>query len=237
MYYITISNGLLKDGHRQRMGAAVWEFMWLLDKMTDKIDGKVLGGKPVQLKEISDNLASHEDTVCKNISKLRKEGYIKTRRTPYGMVVWVQKPKKFFQKDKERVGESSVSDDRESAETPIVRESAKTPITNKDSTAKDRTIHIATDVAGVEVNELMGVFYKTINPALDFKNKTQRRAAESLIRAVGKEKALVAAQYAISIQNQKYARAITKPTELKENYGWLQAHFSKKKNNGVFISS
>jgi hypothetical protein len=53
MFYITVSNGLLKDDHRKRIGSAVWEFMWLIDKIT-RIDedgkGWVLGGKPINSK-------------------------------------------------------------------------------------------------------------------------------------------------------------------------------------------
>ena len=59
-FYIQIQNGLLRDGHRQRMGSAVWEYMWCLDKLT-KIDddgnGYVLGGKPVRLAELKKGLA------------------------------------------------------------------------------------------------------------------------------------------------------------------------------------
>ena len=47
MFYISVSNGLLQGSHQARMGAAVWQFMWLIDKVT-RIDadgwGWVLGG-------------------------------------------------------------------------------------------------------------------------------------------------------------------------------------------------
>ncbi|MDD4989110.1 MAG: hypothetical protein PHV42_01655 [Candidatus Pacebacteria bacterium] len=50
--YFTVSKGLLDPKHRQRMGVAVWEFLWCLDRVT-KINadglGLVLGGKPVNL--------------------------------------------------------------------------------------------------------------------------------------------------------------------------------------------
>jgi len=96
-FYITISNGLLRDGHRKKMGSAVWEFMWCIDRIT-KIDnygvGWVLGGKPIQLLEMADGV--DEDTVSRNLIKLEKEGYIKRIRTPYGLSLRVMKSKKTF---------------------------------------------------------------------------------------------------------------------------------------------
>lgn len=99
MFYISVSNGLLKDGHRQRMGEAVWEFMWLLDHMT-RIDGSgygwVLGGKPVKLAELSQDLGVHRSTISRSLSRLREEGYIDVIYAPYGLVIRVCKARKVF---------------------------------------------------------------------------------------------------------------------------------------------
>jgi len=101
-FYISVSNGLLTEEHRNNMGSAVWQFMWILDKIT-KIDdngvGWVLGGKPIKLKEMSFGL--HDNTVSANISALEKSGYIQTKRTPYGMTIKVMKAKKRFNKSTE----------------------------------------------------------------------------------------------------------------------------------------
>lgn len=97
MFYITVSNGLLKDGHRKRMGSAIWEFMWCLDKITkidSKGDGYVLGGKPVKLEEFGFDV--DVDTIGANLAKLEEAGYIKRTRTPYGTVIKVMRAKKRF---------------------------------------------------------------------------------------------------------------------------------------------
>lgn len=98
-FYISVSNGLLKDNHRKRIGTAVWEFMWCLDKIT-KIDekgiGYVLGGKPIKLAEIARQMNFHKNTVSQNLAKLEKEGYIHKTLTPYGIVIRVMKAKKRF---------------------------------------------------------------------------------------------------------------------------------------------
>jgi hypothetical protein len=99
MFYISISNGLMKDGHRKRIGEAVWEFMWLIDKVT-KIDdegyGYVLGGTPIKLADIASDHGVHRDTVSANLQKLEDQGYIKKTVAPYGLVIRVVKAKKRF---------------------------------------------------------------------------------------------------------------------------------------------
>ena len=76
-FFIEITNNLLDPKHRKKMGTAVWEFMWCLDKIT-KIDeegrGWILGGKPIQLKDISKELGILEHNISKNKNKLKKEG-------------------------------------------------------------------------------------------------------------------------------------------------------------------
>jgi hypothetical protein len=96
-FYIQVTNGLLSAEHRKRMGSAVWEFMWLLDKITmidDKGTGLVMGGKPINLMDIQAELGIAVNHISENLSKLREEGYIETTRTPHGLIIRVNKAKK-----------------------------------------------------------------------------------------------------------------------------------------------
>ena len=97
MFYISISNGLLEGKHQAKMGSAVWQYMWLIDKVT-KIDeqgvGWVLGGKPIKLEELAIHIT--RDAVSRNLKKLEKEGYIKIKHAPYGLIITVMKAKKRF---------------------------------------------------------------------------------------------------------------------------------------------
>lgn len=91
---------------------------------------------------------------------------------------------------------------------------------------------LATEVAGV--NEIFDVFYKSVNPVIQYGNKTERKAAETLINKIGYDKAIKAAMYAVSIQGTQYSPMITKPTQLLNKYGELQAHYAKNiKNSDV----
>lgn len=101
-FYISISNGLLENDHQKRMGPAVWQFMWLIDKVT-KIDedgtGWVLGGKPIHLQDLANSVT--EDTVSRNLQRLELEGYIVINHAPYGLIIKVLKTKKRFGKNVE----------------------------------------------------------------------------------------------------------------------------------------
>lgn len=122
MYYITISNGLLDGDHQSRMGTAVWQYMWCIDKVT-MIDeegwGHVLGGKPVNLADFGDHVT--EDTVSRNLHRLQDEGYIRIIHTPYGIKIMVARAKKRFGKNVER-GSTKMSDPHRKNVEPNIRQ-------------------------------------------------------------------------------------------------------------------
>jgi hypothetical protein len=92
-----LSNGLLTREHRKKMGSAVWEFLWFIDRTTSEGDGYgiVLGGQPVTYARIAQCLGSSERAVRANCQRLKFHGYIRVKRTPHGSQVWVAKSKKF----------------------------------------------------------------------------------------------------------------------------------------------
>lgn len=119
--------------------SCIWVYLWLLDKMT-KIDektelGKVWGGKPIKVEQ---DLKSFGDkkTVYKILSKLEKEGYIKTTRTPYGKSIFITKAKKIFGR---RV-ESGISLERSTQSG--ISESDNLGILGSESGYSNKTIHL-----------------------------------------------------------------------------------------------
>jgi hypothetical protein len=95
-YPIPIWNGIFE--HYDRIGDAIWEFLWCIDKVTVERDGFgiVLGGAPVKLEKVVAELkGSRKETVRKHFKKLVAEKYLVMRRTPYGQVIGVLNSKKF----------------------------------------------------------------------------------------------------------------------------------------------
>jgi len=93
---IPLWNGVFE--HYGRIGDAIWEFAWCIDKITEERQGVgiVLGGSPVKLRAIVDALkGSNKETVRRHLDGLEKENYIRRRRTPYGYVIEVLNSRKF----------------------------------------------------------------------------------------------------------------------------------------------
>jgi DnaD/phage-associated family protein len=117
-FYFPVYSGLLTAQHRERIGPAIWEFLWLISKVTKEIEedgetwGIVLGGKPVKLAEIAAELGGSERTVKRNIARLKDEGYIEAIRAPYGEIYKVRKSKKFARKNRSAKNGTSL-DERE----------------------------------------------------------------------------------------------------------------------------
>jgi DnaD/phage-associated family protein len=117
-FYFPVYSGLLTAQHREKIGPAIWEFLWLISKVTKEVQeegetwGIVLGGRPVKLAEIAGELGGSERTVKRNIARLKDEGYIETVRAPYGEIYKVRKSKKFVHKNRSAKNGTSL-DERE----------------------------------------------------------------------------------------------------------------------------
>jgi len=106
--------------HCGRIGSALWEFVWCLDKITEERDGTgiVLGGAPVKIRQIAADLDRGEHTVRRNLDRLEGENYISRTRTPYGFSIRVRNSQKFqiWSKKRER-HKRPVCTERECPET------------------------------------------------------------------------------------------------------------------------
>ena len=93
---IPLWNGIFE--HYDRIGDALWEFAWRIDRITKEHDGVgiVLGGAPVRLRDVVAALhGSKKETVRRHMQGLDEAGYIRRRRTPYGYVIEVPNSLKF----------------------------------------------------------------------------------------------------------------------------------------------
>lgn len=100
---VTIWSGLWLGKHRGNMGMAVWTYGWLVSHQTKEKNGYglVLGGKPLNLKEIAQALGISERTVSRDLSNLDSHGYITRTVNPCGVSIYISKAKKFnWKKDK-----------------------------------------------------------------------------------------------------------------------------------------
>lgn len=97
--------------HCGRIGPALWEFVWIIDKITEERDGigLVLGGAPVKIGHIAIDLNRGEHAVRRNLDRLEDRKYIERTRTPYGFVIKVRNSYKFqiwSRKENVNIGQS-----------------------------------------------------------------------------------------------------------------------------------
>jgi hypothetical protein len=93
---IPLWNGVFE--HYSRIGDALWEFAWCIDRITEERDGVglVLGGAPVKIPRIVNDLkGSRRETVRRHLDHLENENFIRRRRTAYGHVIEVLNSRKF----------------------------------------------------------------------------------------------------------------------------------------------
>jgi len=116
---IYVWNGVLEAKHRKRIGEAIWEFLWCLDRITQERDGVglVLGGKPVKCEDVAEGFGVSERTTRRHFDILEREGYIERTLTPYGYTIRVRNSRKFRVKEvgqecptSNRTGRTNLSD-------------------------------------------------------------------------------------------------------------------------------
>ena len=92
-----VYSGLLQNSHRKKIGEAIWEFLWCIDKTTLEEEGIgwVLGKKPVKIDEISLDLGESRSTVQRHLETLKRHHYITVIRARRGIVIGVLKSKKW----------------------------------------------------------------------------------------------------------------------------------------------
>jgi len=112
-----------------------------------------------------------------------------------------------------------------------VQQPTKDTIT-KDTITKD--IATAENTAGIQ--KIFDIFYKTINPTINFGNKTNRNATLDLIKQFGLEAIIKITKYACKVQSQQFAPVITTPYQLKEKMAQLKIFADREKSKKIKIS-
>jgi hypothetical protein len=233
-FYIEITNNLLEPKHREAMGESVWFYMWLLDKMTSVDEngiGKVLGGRPIKLEEVIEDLGVSQRTYSRYCSRLKRGGYIKTRRTPYGMVIFVNKAKKRFGQKSDTPHMAHPDTPHLTRDTPkVAGKICQNSLNKEDKTKRQDNRQDISSEQSSHTNEIITLF-KDVNPTFErlYKHKTQRSAVERLVKKFGVEKITNTVKALAEVTGRKYAPRITTPLELERDLGKLITFYKQEK--------
>lgn len=87
------------------------------------------------------------------------------------------------------------------------------------------------------VNQIFNIFHDTINPTINYGNKTCRKATEILIKEYGLETVKQVAALACKCHGKPYMPVITTPYQLKEKWSALEAAVQQQGNKSKTIQS
>lgn len=88
-----------------------------------------------------------------------------------------------------------------------------------------------------EVNMIMEAFQMHLNPTINYGNKTQRKAAQDLITALGSlERVMNAIKYVVEIRADRFAPVVTTPYQLKEKLGALMLYHEKRRSTNSIVN-
>lgn len=84
-------------------------------------------------------------------------------------------------------------------------------------------------LSGIE--QVIDIFYKSVNPTINWGNRTTRKAAADLIKKFGLEDTLRMARAVVAVQGKPYSPVATTPYQMKEKLAQFKIYFDKEKNN------
>jgi hypothetical protein len=106
MHWLKLSAGLLERKHREKIGPALWEFLWLVSKQYP--GGAVCQGEPIAASRIASDLGTAIATVRRGLNRLEREQYIRCEAVSgRGNRYFIVKDKRF-----------GLADSQESASSP-----------------------------------------------------------------------------------------------------------------------
>jgi hypothetical protein len=162
-FNIGLRNGLLDRKHYQAMrGDALWLYSFLLDLQTRRVDkdrlGKVAGGVPISDADIAGTFGCSGKTISRWREKLVRAGYIAARRTSYGYVYGIHRPKKWAPTLTDRTDVSDHPSLTDRTETPTDRTDVSTrsdsSVRNKEEVSRE-TSSSSSDAA-ISANQMEG---------------------------------------------------------------------------------
>ena len=98
-------------------------------------------------------------------------------------------------------------------------------------------LSITSEHSSQDIQQVFDIFYKTINPTINFGHKTSRTAADFMVKKFGIEKTCQFAKFACDVQGRKFAPTITTPLQLKEKLSALRTYALNLKDQRPSIAS
>lgn len=114
--------------------------------------------------------------------------------------------------------------------TPMSHHSKEFQLRVPEEGVNDTNVSLQPEAAEPNIINSIFTLFREVNPTLNYANKTERSAAERLIKEIGETKALSSTRFAVlaAKSGDEFAPSITSPLELEKKMGKLIRFFNKK---------
>ncbi len=87
-----------------------------------------------------------------------------------------------------------------------------------------------------QIDQIIDVFYQSVNPTINWGNTTNRKATADLIKRFGLKGTLKMAEQICSVQGKdRYAPVVTTPYQMKEKLAQFKIYFEKERNSNNIV--
>lgn len=210
--FTQVSNKILNDERLSFKAKGIYAFIF------SKPDGWKFA-----IKRIAKQTLDGYDSIKSGISELEKIGYLERIKQTSGKMEYYLKTKI------RKIPIAGNPNQGKSQPGKIPTISNKENIVIKNNSNKD----IALSKNDNAVNKIFDLFYQSINPGINFGNKTSREAVEWFIRQWGEEQSTRMFKQVIEAQKKgdKFCPVATTPYQVKIKLGDFKIYFEKKRNN------
>jgi len=211
-----------------------WFKIWfyLVNRVSHKDTGKYKRGETfLQYEWVCERTGASIDQVKKCIGWLRGMGMVSTRRSTRGVWVEVCKYSHFQRLDNYYYGIKApdVAPEKHQRST---REALR--YNKNDKNDKNDNITLQADACETEqITELITLFRDSVNPSINYGNKTTRKACVDLIKKFGFEEVKRGISAAVSVQGEKFAPVITTPYQFQQKLGAIKIYFDRQSKNNI----
>lgn len=198
-------------------------------------EGQLVTGR----KELSIKTGIPESTIEDILKFLEKQHQIRQQKTTKFRLITVINWKQYQNSDsksdnkattKQQQADTNNNDKNDKNENNILSTNVDEP------TAPAEIEYIPEERSNsTENKQVMGIMlaFRRINPTLKINHRTHRTAIKEMIKMFGYDKLKKYAQYAISVQGQKYAPTITTPYLLQQKIAELKIYYDKNSNSQI----
>jgi len=228
--WISLHRKLLENSiFSSEKGLKIW--IWCLLKTTHKEQSFYTGRKKIVLKEgqfmfgrnkASIQLEMSGSTIWYWINQLCDDNYLDIKKTTQYSIITIKNWKKY----------QTVDRDIDNRKTTEKQQKDTYNNDNNDNNDNKGTLQSA-DADGI--NQIIDLFYNSINPTINYGNKTNRTSAIYLINKFGLEGTIKMTKLVISLQGKKYVPTVTTPYQLKEKLADIKIYIEREKNNNTGI--